>query len=759
MRQSLRVILASVCVIAGAHISEAQSGNANQAKTMFYEAAALYENGNAQGALQALERLQAALGKTNARILALETKIHFKLGNTAQAREAAYKLKKRQPRRAIMREMSTVLSALEARENEKINASLRKRENAQKRRLIGNPISSSEIRDHLTYTAPRGDSGRDRGCCRYPNDRSYPPHGDDGEDSRRSIQLFIVQKREFDAAKPIGTVYSFGRNGVYQLGDWDFANTLNIKNRGGNGGRGAQGAQGGNGRTGVVSPYNGRYIVAPFEAQPGGNGDSGGDGGDGGDGGQVDIIIAGSQSFFSEVSKSLRVDVSGGAAGSAGPGGFGGYGGLYPNSNYRKPQGRNGYSGSDGARGRKGSVNTRFARSGEFQSRILEPLARLKKQKADALRKENEIKAEQAELQSLRAAYPLTQEFIRFANARGSNGVDGYEGDNGADGGNGAPRTVFISKVKSFSHLPSVYRIDVVNPESRAFQTAHISGPDDRVLIDTSGGSGGTSHVKKRTFRRDRGGQGGRGGACGDVFVFYRSDSLERASGSWMLGTPNSFSLNVTDQDLVSSLKFKTGPGNGGANSGKFSKNAALAETGGGCSAEGQGLHSEAFLERFVQMTTDNLDDALVRYDQACRAGDQNGCYLMETHGFTEDGGIIFFDPEPAEETTAQAIQPSSTESVAATTTSNSAATKPTLGVEFSLHGSGRILITHVLPGSIAEEAGLAVADFVDAIDGQALTTPDQFKSIISGAKAGDLRMFTIERGGVAQFIAVRFGG
>ena len=82
---------------------------------------------------------------------------------------------------------------------------------------------------------------------------------------------------------------------------------------------------------------------------------------------------------------------------------------------------------------------------------------------------------------------------------------------------------------------------------------------------------------------------------------------------------------------------------------------------------------------------------------------------------------------------------------------------KPKLGVAFNLYDGRRILIADVLPGSIADLAGLKVGDFVDTIDGQDITSDTQFLEIIGSTASGQSRVFELDRAGEKLALAVTF--
>lgn len=73
----------------------------------------------------------------------------------------------------------------------------------------------------------------------------------------------------------------------------------------------------------------------------------------------------------------------------------------------------------------------------------------------------------------------------------------------------------------------------------------------------------------------------------------------------------------------------------------------------------------------------------------------------------------------------------------------------PFLGVAFGMSPQrGGVLITEVLNGSPASDAGIRPGDFVTALDAEAITNPTSFKLRIAQRRAGDTLNLTLRRNG-----------
>jgi putative serine protease PepD len=66
--------------------------------------------------------------------------------------------------------------------------------------------------------------------------------------------------------------------------------------------------------------------------------------------------------------------------------------------------------------------------------------------------------------------------------------------------------------------------------------------------------------------------------------------------------------------------------------------------------------------------------------------------------------------------------------------------------------------ISTVEKGSAAEDAGLKVGDVITAVDGKAVTQPEQLRAIIAARKPGDTLTLTIRRGGSTKTVKATLG-
>jgi len=71
--------------------------------------------------------------------------------------------------------------------------------------------------------------------------------------------------------------------------------------------------------------------------------------------------------------------------------------------------------------------------------------------------------------------------------------------------------------------------------------------------------------------------------------------------------------------------------------------------------------------------------------------------------------------------------------------------------------GTG-VIVSAVVPGSPADDAGVEPGDLITAVSGQAVTSTDQFRKAISAARSRKKALLLIRRGEFSQFIVVQFG-
>ncbi len=82
---------------------------------------------------------------------------------------------------------------------------------------------------------------------------------------------------------------------------------------------------------------------------------------------------------------------------------------------------------------------------------------------------------------------------------------------------------------------------------------------------------------------------------------------------------------------------------------------------------------------------------------------------------------------------------------------------KPWLGISMESRTSG-ILVTHVTANSPAEKAGLQRDDIITAVDGAAVTGPDDLVYIIHRHRPGDKLELAIQRSGEDRKVSVELG-
>jgi putative serine protease PepD len=80
------------------------------------------------------------------------------------------------------------------------------------------------------------------------------------------------------------------------------------------------------------------------------------------------------------------------------------------------------------------------------------------------------------------------------------------------------------------------------------------------------------------------------------------------------------------------------------------------------------------------------------------------------------------------------------------------------VGVELSGNSAGGALISSVEAGTPATAAGLKAGDLVTAIDGQAITSTDQFIAVIDNYAPGQTITVTLTRQGQTKQIKVTLG-
>jgi len=103
------------------------------------------------------------------------------------------------------------------------------------------------------------------------------------------------------------------------------------------------------------------------------------------------------------------------------------------------------------------------------------------------------------------------------------------------------------------------------------------------------------------------------------------------------------------------------------------------------------------------------------------------------------------------------AIPSNTVKAIASQLIANGKAQHALLGVTPG-NASGGVAITSVEAGSGADKAGLQKGDVITAVDGNAVTAPEQLRAIIESHKPGDSIAVTIRRGGSTKTVHVTLG-
>jgi hypothetical protein len=352
----------------------------NRIKVKFRTAQELFDRRQYPEALARVKEIEQLVGSTQiATAQNLKVKILIEMGRFEEAQreltalynnpdfsnEIADEIAVYEPR--IQSGLKKEAAARAERKRQQAASAKRSEEQAAKRRLLTDTITDGEFNQYLRFVGSKGRSSS-RGS------------GGSGQSSNQSIEIYIEPKGQFTATKPVGAVYAVRSGRVIKLGNWDFANTLKIVNRGGDGGSGGRGSRGKDGD-------NASNILGFFKrATYGQKGGRGGDGGYGGSGGSVSVNIYGSTAFYNAVKGSLDIDTRGGKGGKGGEGGPGGRGG-YTLQGGQQPSGYRGSSGQRGSKGSDGRKTVRQINRATFAQRISTPLARQAQAAEDARRR------------------------------------------------------------------------------------------------------------------------------------------------------------------------------------------------------------------------------------------------------------------------------------------------------------------------------------------------------------------------------------
>jgi putative serine protease PepD len=80
---------------------------------------------------------------------------------------------------------------------------------------------------------------------------------------------------------------------------------------------------------------------------------------------------------------------------------------------------------------------------------------------------------------------------------------------------------------------------------------------------------------------------------------------------------------------------------------------------------------------------------------------------------------------------------------------------QPWLGLTTRRSSNGGALVTDVALGGPADQAGLQRGDVITAIDGQAITRPAEFTSVVDSQPVGAEVLLQINHGGVRETVGV----
>jgi putative serine protease PepD len=84
-------------------------------------------------------------------------------------------------------------------------------------------------------------------------------------------------------------------------------------------------------------------------------------------------------------------------------------------------------------------------------------------------------------------------------------------------------------------------------------------------------------------------------------------------------------------------------------------------------------------------------------------------------------------------------------------------ATHPYLGVSLA-DADGGARVTQVASGSAAADAGLEAGDVITAVDGRAVSSPDEVVARISAMSPGDAVTLSVQRNGSATTVRATLG-
>ena len=79
----------------------------------------------------------------------------------------------------------------------------------------------------------------------------------------------------------------------------------------------------------------------------------------------------------------------------------------------------------------------------------------------------------------------------------------------------------------------------------------------------------------------------------------------------------------------------------------------------------------------------------------------------------------------------------------------------PEMAAKMGIKETSGVVVTEVVPGSVAEEAGIAAGDVIKEVDGAEITTVAEFEKTLSSYKKGSVMRLLLQRGDAALYVAL----
>lgn len=79
----------------------------------------------------------------------------------------------------------------------------------------------------------------------------------------------------------------------------------------------------------------------------------------------------------------------------------------------------------------------------------------------------------------------------------------------------------------------------------------------------------------------------------------------------------------------------------------------------------------------------------------------------------------------------------------------------PEMAAKMGIKETSGVVVTEVVPGSAAEEAGIAAGDVLKEVDGVEITTVAEFENVVSSYKKGSVMRLLLQRGDSALYVAL----